>query len=125
MPIPAPAVADGAGVPGAGPDEGEDDANTRRDLKKEAISTRHLLTHTPYNKYCEACKSAKMKEKKHFVGSFKREVKKWGEVLTADHLVGRKSARLDQMLGCTGEQNAMNVKDLWSKLVACYPVKDK
>ena len=62
-----------------------DEVEAWRDFKKEAASTQHLLTHKPFNKYCEGCKAAKMKDNQHFVGPFKREVKRWGENITADH----------------------------------------
>ena len=61
-----------------------------RDLRKEATSTRHLLRHKPLNPYCEDCCRGKMVEKKHFQGAYKREPKKWGEIITADHLVSTK-----------------------------------
>ena len=37
------------------PDAGEEDENTIRNLRQEAKSLRHLLTHKPANKYCDAC----------------------------------------------------------------------
>ena len=36
----------------------------RRSLREEANSLLHLLTHKPKNPYCEACRTAKRKEKK-------------------------------------------------------------
>ena len=35
----------------------------KRDLKAEALSTEHLLTHKPFNPYCEGCKVGKMRER--------------------------------------------------------------
>jgi len=103
----------------------EESEGTRRDLKAEAKSTRHLLTHKPFNPHCDGCKVAKMREKSHFKGAFKREIKKWGEVVTADHLVSKRGCKKRTWVGCTGDTNALNIKDLWSKLISCYPVKDK
>ena len=61
------------------PDADADGATRRRrDLKAEANSTRHLLTHTPFNKYCDACNYAKLQEKSHRKGAFQREVRRWG-----------------------------------------------
>ena len=63
-----------------------------------------------------------MAQKRHFAGSFKREPKKWGEVITADHLVTNKKGRKH---GVRGFKNAANIKDLYSGLIACVPVKNK
>ena len=67
----------------------------------------------------------KMREKQHFKGSFKRLIKKWGDSLTADHLVSKKALKKKGWAGCTGHVNALNVKDLWSELINCYPVHSK
>ena len=37
-------------------------------LRADAKSLAHLLTHKPFNKYCEACQAAKMRDVKHFRG---------------------------------------------------------
>ena len=37
-----------------------------RDLKAEAKSIRHLMTHAPKNPYCDACQRAKMENVKSF-----------------------------------------------------------
>ena len=52
--------------------EGEtrDDYANRRDIRREATSTRHLLTHYPYNRCCDACAYGKLQEKSHFKGAF-------------------------------------------------------
>ena len=97
-----------------------------RDLRAEAKTTRHLLLHRPFNKYCDGCKLGKMIEKKHFKGAFQRELKKWGDIVTADHLVSKKSIKKkNTMLGCTGHTNALNMMDVWSRMKNCYPVRDK
>ena len=57
------------------------------DLRREARSTRHLLRHKPFNRYCEDCCKSKMAQRRHFAGSYQRDPKKWGEIVTADHLV--------------------------------------
>ena len=48
----------------------------------------HLLTHTPYNKYCEACVMGKMTHARHPRVTFdKRTVfKKFGDTITCDHI---------------------------------------
>ena len=61
----------GAVPPPPEPVEDEAERKKRRDLRAEAKSTRHLLTHKPFNPYCPGCLSGKMREKQHFKGSFK------------------------------------------------------
>ena len=63
-----------------------------------------------------------MAEKRHFSGSYKREPKKWGEIVTADHLVSVKKSKKG---GIRGYKNAVNIKDLYSGLIASVPVKNK
>ena len=92
------------------------------DLRKEARSTKHLLRHKPFNRYCEDCCKSKMAQRRHFAGSYKRDPKKWGEIVTADHLVSHKKGKKH---GVRGFKNAVNIKDLWSGLIASVPVKDK
>ena len=63
-----------------------------------------------------------MAAKRHFKGSYKREPKKWGDIITADHLVTNRKGRKQ---GVHKFKNALNLKDLWSGLIASVPVKDK
>ena len=92
------------------------------DLRAEAVSTKHLLRHKPFNPHCVDCCRSKMAQKRHMAGSYNREPKKWGEIITADHLVSSKKGRKH---GVRGWRNAVNLKDLWSGLISCVPVKDK
>ena len=129
VPAPPPEVIDGAVPPPPVPDEDTADAVAERkkirDLKAEAKTTRHQMNHKPANPYCDACNMTKLPEKQHFKGSFTREVKKVGDIITADHLTGKKSAKKKDWVGCTGAKNAINIKDLYTKLKGCYSVKDK
>ena len=63
-----------------------------------------------------------MAHKRHFAGSYQRKPKKWGEIITADHLVSNKRGKKH---GVRGSKNAVNVKDLYSGLIASVPVKNK
>ena len=90
------------------------------DLRLEAKSTRHLLRHKPFNKYCEACQKSKMAERKHMAGSFQRDLKSCREIITADHLVSRK----DNWSGVQEYRNSVNL-DVYSKLIASVPVHNK
>ena len=79
-----------------------------RDLKAEAASLRHLMTHTPKNPWCPVCQSAKMQRK-----PCKRKVKipkldkntnhPFCEQVTADHVV----ANSERSMGVTGAKDAL------------------
>ena len=80
-------------VEGNSEDPGEDDDEiTSRNLRHEAKSMRHLLTHKPANKYCGACILGKIRGTKKFCGSFERSRQpiRWLELVTADHLVAQR-----------------------------------
>ena len=73
------------------PDSGEEDENTIRNLRQEAKCLKHLLTHRPAYKYCDACILGKMRGTKKFCGSDERsrQPTRWLELATADHLVAQ------------------------------------
>ena len=54
-------------------------------------------------------------------GSYAREPKQWGEIVIADHLVSRS----DNWAGVRNYKNAVNIKDLYSGLIASVPVRNK
>ena len=93
----------------------------KRSLRQEATSLNHLLRHKPRNPYCEACVRGKMKGHRKFKGSFKNSASFWGQHLTADHITSQK----ENMLGVTGDRDALVVKDLYSGLKHLYPTADK
>ena len=66
-----------------------------------------------------------MKEKPHYRGSYNRKTTKFLQRLTADHLVGRRLSRKRNWVGCEKSVNALNLMDVHTKLIACYPVRDK
>ena len=90
-------------------------------LREQAASIKHLLTHKPFNRYCDACVQGKLKMRPHRRGAYRRKPKKWGDIVTGDHLVGNRGA----WTGVTGDENAFTIRDLWSGYLACYPVKAK
>ena len=53
-------------------------------LKAEAKTISHLLTHRNRNPYCQSCVRAKMKHFRTRREAFKRELKKWGDLITFD-----------------------------------------
>ena len=72
-----------------------------RDLRAEAVSREHLMTHMPKNKYCPACQRAKMQHKPCRSGSSLGPVpESFGDQVTADHIVSR--SEISQ--GLTGEK---------------------
>ena len=49
---------------------------------------------------------SKMAKRRHMTGSYDRDPKKWGKIITADHLVSRKENWAD----VRGFRNAVNIK---------------
>ena len=64
--------------------EGESRVAKRGTLKREANSLNHKLTHRYKNPYCDSCIRAKMKHFRTRRGSYKRELKKFGDLITFD-----------------------------------------
>ena len=115
-------VVDDAVVPAAGDavlavDDG------RRDLKSEALSIAHLMTHKPKNRWCMACQKAKMqhRHRRSKGGMLDADVKKFGDSITADYLI----AQNELSRGITGDRDALIIKDRAIGWIACYPVPDK
>ena len=52
-----------------------------------AIKSRHCLIHRPFRQDCHACRLAKTTRKRHTKWVLEREVGKWGELMTCDHIV--------------------------------------
>ena len=59
------------------------------ELRDEARTLRHMVTHTPKNPYCETCKCAKMYNptKRSKGESLTVESNKFGDHITGDHLI--------------------------------------
>ena len=97
---------DDAAVPPIPAPLADDDpaGKTVRALKAEAVSVTHLMTHTPKNPYCAACRRAKVqrkpcRRKKWFKGL---KPTKFGEQVTADHVI----ANSDRSMGVTRDKSA-------------------
>ena len=91
----------------------------RRDLKAEAASLEHMMTHTPFNGHCPSCVRAKMVRKparkiNHDPAS---APKKFGDLVNAGHII----AHSDEAMGLTGERDALAVVDRYSDYVDCFP----
>ena len=113
---------EGGENPPSAPEESEDNVPARN-LREEAMSMRHLLTHKPFNVHCDACNLGKMRTAKKFVGSYQegRQPTGWLDFVTADHLVAQNGG----MEGITGDFDALVVKDLYSKVKVLLPVRNK
>ena len=98
-----------------------------RDLKAEAKSLKHLMTHEPKNPHCAACQQAKMQAKptpdrsKRPGGDPNPEAKVFGDCITADHSIAH--AERDQ--GLEGEATLLVVKDAYTTWLGAYPLPNK
>ena len=94
------------------------------DLKLEALSLRHQLTHMPKNRYCPACMRAKMIRKPARRRTKKPDVDKitkFGDLVNADHVL----AQSEEACGLFGERDALVVVDRYSKYLDAYPLMSK
>ena len=112
--------ASGESVPPPPPPVGE---KSPRDLKAEATSITHLLTHTPRNPYCEACKRAKMTRKPaRTIHRNPDELPtKFGELVNADYIVSQSM----EAMGLTGERDALAIVDRATNYKDCYPMQSR
>ena len=95
-----------------------------RDLKAEALSISHLMTHNPKNPHCSSCQRAKMQAKP----APRRKNKHpedaptvFGEQVTADHLIAQDIG--DESI--LGDKVALVVLDRATRWLACYPLLSK
>ena len=90
-----------------------------KELKEEAKSIRHMLTHIPKNPFCDICTRAKMfKPPSRAVGgSTKVKAEKFGDHITADFIVTRD----EDELGIDDEKSALVVKDIATGFMYVYP----
>ena len=92
-----------------------------RNLRLEAESLHHKLTHKPKNKYCPVCDQAKTRELARRAGSFDRKLEAWGDLITADHI----DSRAESSVALFGEREALVIKDVYSKLKHIIAVPTK
>ena len=90
--------------------------------REEARNIQHLLTHFPYNPFCDACVRGKMKHPQHRRGGFQREAKVWGEHITMDHMIQRAG---DWTLGIGNKVDALTIYDVATKWIRCIPTTGK
>ncbi|CAE7710354.1 JNK [Symbiodinium sp. CCMP2592] len=94
-----------------------------RDLREEAKSIRHLMTHLPKNPYCDACQRAKMENVKSFRQDSPRDkgFEKFGEHVTIDTMVLHGLGNR----GNNGETDAVVFYDLATEWLESVPVKGR
>ena len=102
-------VADAAGI------------SVQEKLRAEATSAAHKLTHLPKNPYCSSCQLGKMKERYSRRGAFRRQLTKWGELVTFDHIYSKSL----HAIGIRNEHAGFVIKDLFTGIVQVYPVLSK
>jgi hypothetical protein len=109
--------------PAASDDEAGADNRAVRDLKAEAKSLRHLMTHLPKNPYCDSCQRAKMVNVHHKQGGGvdKFEATEFGEHITGDTLVLH--GKVDR--GINGESNGVVLFDIGTRWLDCIPVHSR
>ncbi|CAE7251308.1 JNK [Symbiodinium sp. CCMP2592] len=94
-----------------------------RDLREEAKSIRHLMTHLPKNPYCDACQRAKMENVKSFRQDSPRDkgFEKFGEHVTIDTMVLHGLGNH----GNNGETDAVVFYDLATEWLESVPVNGR
>ena len=94
-----------------------------RDLKAEAVSIWHLMTHFPKNKYCLTCQNAKCMRARHVTGAMSTGPvpKKFGDSCTADHII----CRGDASAGYKGERDCVMLYDRATRWLSGVPVQTK
>ena len=97
--------------------EGESRVAKRGTLKREANSLKHKLTHRCKNPYCDSCIRAKMKHFKTRRGSYKRELKKFGDLITFDAVDTSKVH--DDVLVL--EKEVLVGRDCFTGIIGAYP----
>ena len=64
----------------------------------------------------------KLRQVPHRSGAFQRPLQRWGDIITCDHMV---QGDADWAVGCTGDRHVLIVKDLFTKWVWAYPMRNK
>ena len=87
-------------------------------LRAEATSVAHQLSHFPKNPFCEVCIKAKMFKppSRRTGGSRQVKAEKFGDHLTADFLI----TRGEEEHGMDGEKSSLVIKDV-AGFIAVYP----
>ena len=97
----------------------DDDDPVRRSLYAEAQTIDHKLNHKPsLPKHCSECLQAKMRRKRRYRHSFNRDPKKFGDIVTCDHVLMKDWFGIG---GIDGYNDTLNVLDLATKCKHSFP----
>ena len=98
--------------------EGESRRAKKGTLKHEAKTLSHLLTHRYKNPYCDSCVRGKMKHFKTHRGAFKRDLKKFGDLITFDAL---ETAKVLETEGYLLEKRVLIIRDKYTGMIGAFP----
>ncbi len=90
-------------------------------LKAEAKTLTHLLTHRYRNPYCQSCVRAKMKHFKTKRGAFRRELKKWGDLITFDFA----DLEWTSYMGIPEDRELLVIRDRFTGVIQAFPLKTR
>ena len=90
-------------------------------LKAEAKTISHLLTHRYRNPFCQSCVRAKMKHFRTHRGAFKRELKKWGDLITFDFA----DMEWTNYMGIPEDRELLTIRDRFTGVIQAFPLKGK
>ena len=105
----------------------EVEPDPRRDLRAEAISTKHLLTRQPKNQYvlyskaCTRCKMQPTPCRRCASSGYGAKPEKFGDICTCDHIIAYDE--LSKGVNC--EQEALVLVDIATGWMFGYPIKTK
>ena len=100
------------------------DETSVHDLKLEATSIYHQMTHLPKNPWCDHCMRAKMQRKPHRRGAtkgFGKPPEKFGDHVTMDYILSYTKGSK----GMNGESDVAVFKDLYTGWTQGIPVKSR
>ena len=94
-----------------------------RDLREEAVSIAHLMTHFPKNPYCKACLRARLRRmaNRRRKGPKLNIAPAFGSCVTLDHVY----AHSEEMEGIDGSLDMLVCYDIGTEKIDAYPAKSK
>ena len=115
--------AGGASPPVGNPSAKKEELETPSKVSElDAYMSKHVLTHLPADpKRCRACKIGKARDVRHFANRSKRDISKYGDVITCDHLDFRETGCCDA--NEVPATKALVIKDLFSGFTDCIPMR--
>ena len=116
--VPAPEI-EPAAVEEA--DEDQHRGMSESQLRAEAVSIAHLMTHFPKNPYCPACRKSRLRRKAHRRHEVKEIEPTFGNSVTMDHVY----AHSEQLDGLDGSLNLLVVYDIGAEKIDAFHVKPK